>query len=61
MNELIGEWNAAYGNRCLGYVLFTSGDPSYTGWWPFQIQETEMRAIVEAVSGQGIGRRRTQP
>jgi len=47
-NALIDAWNAKHGNRCLGYVLFTSGIG--TGWDSFQVRDAEFDALATALS-----------
>jgi len=49
MRQRITAWNATHDNRCDGFALFTTGDPSYMGWASFQIQGPEMAAIAASM------------
>jgi len=46
-DEWIREWNAANGDRYLGFVLFTSGDG--VGWDNFQVREPQMQSLRDAI------------
>jgi len=48
INQTITNWNETHGNRYLGSVLFTTGEP-YCGWPSFQLSGDEMRDIAEAL------------
>jgi len=49
MNQMISDWNKTHGNRYLGSVLFTTGEP-YCGWPWFQIQGDETRSLIEELT-----------
>jgi len=43
----VRDWNADHGERALGGTIFTSGIG--TGWESFQITETEMNSLAQAL------------